>query len=205
MTVHGTGQDSAVDVTCTVTNVGGREGREVVQLYVSDPASAVYRPPQELKAFSKVHLEAGARATVRLRLDARDLAYWSPTHHRWVVEGGEVEIRVGASARDIRLRATVEVAGEDLGTSLHPESLTSEWLEHPVAGAWLIAALADREDRSGLGSGLLGDGGDELIRAIPLRRLCRFPGFPIREEELTDWAERARQGVDAASGGRVDL
>ena len=64
--VHGSaeGGDLAVEVTCRVTNAGGRRGKEVVQLYVADPEASVARPPHELKAFAKVDLEPGETETV---------------------------------------------------------------------------------------------------------------------------------------------
>ncbi len=41
-------------VQLTVTNVGERDGAEVVQLYVGFPDSVVFRPQKELKGFQKV-------------------------------------------------------------------------------------------------------------------------------------------------------
>ena len=65
-----------VVVEVDVTNVGGRRGSEVVQLYVGPPAALVHRPPKELKAFAKVVLDPGETETVRLVLDDRSFAYW---------------------------------------------------------------------------------------------------------------------------------
>ena len=47
----------------TVTNTGGREADEVVQLYTRDPVASVTRPVLELQAFRRVALDAGARRT----------------------------------------------------------------------------------------------------------------------------------------------
>jgi beta-glucosidase len=81
----------------------------VVQLYVRDVESTVFRPAQELKAFAKVRLDLGASKTVTFTLDRRSFAYWDTELHDWHVERGVFEIRVGASSRDIRGTATVEV------------------------------------------------------------------------------------------------
>ncbi len=48
-------------VQLTVTNVGERDGAEVVQLYVGFPDSVVFRPQKELKGFQKVFLKAGGK------------------------------------------------------------------------------------------------------------------------------------------------
>jgi beta-glucosidase len=91
-----------VIVTVPITNTSSRDGREVVQVYVSDLESRLTRPPQELKGFVKVDVASGAtvEATVRLGRDA--FRYFDRGHGGWVVEPGEFEIRVGRSSRDIK-------------------------------------------------------------------------------------------------------
>jgi beta-glucosidase len=100
-------------VTCTVANIGGRAGHEVVQLYVGDLKSRVRRPPRELKAFSRIYLEPGIAREISFTVTARDLSYWSPSRGRWVLEPGEFRVDVGASSRDIRLaqHITIESPG----------------------------------------------------------------------------------------------
>ena len=49
----------ARSVTLTVTNTGSRAGAEIVQVYAAKPDAQIFRPAQELKAFTKVWLEAG--------------------------------------------------------------------------------------------------------------------------------------------------
>ena len=113
-TLTGNSEDDtlAVTVTCTVTNTGQRPGKEVVQLYVTDPESSVRRPPQELKGFAKTTtLAPGESQTVTFQVRSRDLSYWSVRQHRWVVEGGTFQLRVGASSRDLRLSTAIEPRG----------------------------------------------------------------------------------------------
>lgn len=187
--VTGSGADAGLRVALMVTNTGDRAAAEVVQVYVSDPQAEVARPDSELKAFARVELEPGQSRTVSFELDARALSYWSPVQRRWVVEGGAFEVRVGSSSRDVRLRGTVHVTGEDLTPPVAVEAEISTWLEHPVAGPALREVLA-RE-----GGGFLGMLEDpthgEMFRAIPLVRMSRFPGFPASEAELAEIAARA--------------
>jgi beta-glucosidase len=103
--------DGNVMVTLSVTNTGNRAGHEVVQVYVRDVAARVFRPAHELKAFTKVYLEAGATTTVQLTLDARAFAFYDVASAQWLVEAGEFEIQVGSSSRDIRGRAVVTLVG----------------------------------------------------------------------------------------------
>ncbi|MFF9542528.1 glycoside hydrolase family 3 C-terminal domain-containing protein [Streptomyces albidoflavus] len=99
------------DVACTVTNTGGRDGAETVQLYVAAATGGAYRPAQELKGFAKVFLTAGESREVTLRLDQRGFAVFDPPSGDWVVETGLYSLRVGASSRDIRLTGEVELKG----------------------------------------------------------------------------------------------
>ncbi|MDQ2800359.1 MAG: glycoside hydrolase family 3 C-terminal domain-containing protein, partial [Armatimonadota bacterium] len=46
-----------------VTNTGQREGAEVVELYVHDPAPKIDKPVRELKGFQKIDLRAGETKT----------------------------------------------------------------------------------------------------------------------------------------------
>lgn len=96
-------------VTCKVKNTGSRDGAEVVELYVSDEESTIYRPKKELKAFTKVFLKAGEEKEVSMTLDKRAFAYYNVNIHDWHVETGAFKILVGASSRDIRLETEVQV------------------------------------------------------------------------------------------------
>ncbi len=87
-------------------------GSDVIQLYVRDVESTVYRPDRELRAFAKVHLDPGASETVRLPLDERSFAFFDVDAARWRVEAGEFDLLVGASARDIRSSITIDVPGD---------------------------------------------------------------------------------------------
>jgi len=104
--------DGSVDVSVDIRNTGSRDGEEVVQLYVQYPASNVPRPERALKAFQRVDIRSGKTRTVRLKLAARDLAYWDEKSQRFIVEGGAVRLLIGASSSDTRLEKTLRVTGE---------------------------------------------------------------------------------------------
>lgn len=137
----GSGADAAVRVSVRVTNTGRRAGAEVVQVYVGDPQAQVSRPVRELKGFERVELEPGASRVVTVDLDARALSYWHPVLRRWVVEGGEFVVSVGASSRDLRGEVTVAVDGEDVTLPLHALSTVAEAMAHPVVGEGVRALV----------------------------------------------------------------
>lgn len=95
-------------VTLDVKNTGGRDGKEVVQLYVRDKWSSVATPIQQLKAFKKVEVPAGGKTRVELEMPIDELAFYNETLHR-VVEPGEFEIQIGHASDSIVFRKTVFV------------------------------------------------------------------------------------------------
>lgn len=98
-----------ITVSVDVKNTGKRAGDEVVQMYVRHLDSSVSRPLKELKDFARVHLEPKETKTVKLSLHAEGLAHWDVTAHRFVVEKDRVEILVGGSSQDVRLKRLVSV------------------------------------------------------------------------------------------------
>ena len=134
----------ARSVTLTVTNTGSRAGAEIVQVYAAKSDAQIFRPAQELKAFTKVWLEAGESKTVTLTLDDKAFRYWNTKTDSWEVEGGSYEIRVGASSADIRLTAVVEVAGTEA-----PNPYAGKSLPHYESGK--VQSVPDAEWETLLG------------------------------------------------------
>ena len=100
-----------IDITFTIKNTGDRDGEEIVQLYVNDPAASVTRPVKELKGFGKVFVKSGNEKRCRFRLPMELLAFYDRDMHL-VVEPGEFKIMIGHSSEDIVLEKTVLIEGE---------------------------------------------------------------------------------------------
>ena len=192
--------DAGIEVRVPVTNVGGRDGREVVQVYVSLPGSAVHRAPRELKAFANVAIAAGRTANVVLTIDRDDLAYWETRLGRWVVEGGAYHCAVGASSRDLRTTAVAAVAGDDARVPLTRESTVAEWFADP-RGAELLGqafAAAAASGDGGTATGLLADPAlAGFIGSFPLGRMTAFPGSPLTPELLDKLVANANANANA--------
>ena len=104
------GACSAVLVGVDVTNTSAVAGDEVAQLYVAYPGSALVRPRQQLRGFRRVSIAPGATTHLTFTIGASDLTTYDAANSRFAVEGGKpVELRIGASSADIRLRATLNV------------------------------------------------------------------------------------------------
>ncbi len=102
-------EKSEISVSFKVRNSGSRAGDEVVQLYVRHVNSKVARPNEELKGFQRFSLEAGKSRIVELPLRATSLAYWDEPKGSFVVEPEQIEVLIGSSSADIRLRKSVEI------------------------------------------------------------------------------------------------
>ena len=175
-----------VKVTVPVTNTGDVAGREIVQAYVGWTSSTVARPPRELKAFASVELAPGQTKTAELTIRGADLAYWDIRVNRWVVEGGRCTVLVGASSRDIRTTATVDVAGDHVDIPLTGESTMGEVFANPIVGPTLkslVGALMGQDDNN-----------VRMMASMPIGRIAHFPGVPISQanvDALLGWANGA--------------
>ncbi len=99
-----------VSISVVVKNVGDREGDEVVQLYVHDPVASRVRPVKELKGFKRITLQPGEAKRVTFHLSMDQLGFYDHAM-RLIVEPGTIEVMVGSSSEDIRLKGTFEIVG----------------------------------------------------------------------------------------------
>jgi len=106
--------DGAVTISLNVTNTGKVAADEVVQLYVRDPVALVARPVKELRGFVRVLLKPGETRRISFRLAAAQLALWDAG--RWRIQAGRIEVMIGASSDDIRLRGAFTIAADGWGT-----------------------------------------------------------------------------------------
>lgn len=100
-------------VSCTVTNTGGRSGAEVVQLYSQAPCGGVFKPLRELRAFTKIYLEAGESGRAEMRFNKNDLKYWNVAENRFVAEGGSYALQICSDCRTVRLEKQIFIDGEE--------------------------------------------------------------------------------------------
>jgi beta-glucosidase len=102
-----------ISVSVTVKNTGKAEGKEVVQVYASAPASQLDKPVKELKAFAKTKsLKPGESETLTMVVNAADLASFVEESNSWEVEAGTYKFLIGASSRDIKATVETEVAAK---------------------------------------------------------------------------------------------
>lgn len=99
-------------VNVTITNTGKRQGKEVVQIYLSFPTGVVDDstgetvdfPVKVLRGFEKVELDVGKSTEVQIGLTRKDLSYWSRGRGNWVMPTeGKFRVLVGSSSRNLPL------------------------------------------------------------------------------------------------------
>jgi beta-glucosidase len=107
-------QDTAMDgdtikATLQVANTGARDGAEVVQVYVHEPAGKVVKPRLRLVGFKRVEIKAGERATVVIPVEVARMRYWDETKHAFFAEPGTYELRAGSSSENLPLSASLGI------------------------------------------------------------------------------------------------
>ena len=114
----------------TLENTGKMMGQEIAQVYIHKKGSSVFRPEKELKGFLKVQLDPGEMKKAVVMLDRRAFCFYSSAKTAWILEAGDYEILVGASSRDIRLKAAIHLDGErvDAAENAHPS-----YMQFPAA------------------------------------------------------------------------
>ena len=189
-----------LNVSVTVKNTGARSGKEVVQLYVGDRESTVFRPVRELKAFDKVYLEPGESKVVTFTLDKRAFAYYNTSIHDWCVETGAFTIEIGRSSRDIVLLKDVMVTGTTkLPVHYTMNTIFADLMENEKAAAVITPMLAQMgsmiggggEDRSETAaSAISADMLKAMLEASPLRSLMSFTAGAVSYEQIEALVDR---------------
>ncbi len=98
-----------LDVGLDITNVGARDGAEVVQCYAEAPDSAVERAPRWLAGFTKVSVAAGETTRVTIRVPLDRLSYWDEARDKFVVEATRYDLVVASHAAAAGQRVSIEL------------------------------------------------------------------------------------------------
>lgn len=97
-------------VSATVNNTGDVLGATVPQLYITLPAEAgETQNVKSLRGFEKVQIANGTAAKVEFKLLRRDLSFWDTGAQQWRLPTSAIEIDVGFSSRDLKLKGELVV------------------------------------------------------------------------------------------------
>lgn len=170
-----------IKVQVDVTNTGDYEGKEVVQLYVSDRSGTPNRPLKELKGFSKVCLEPGQTKTVEMTLTQRAFSWYNTEIKDWYHADGDYEILIAKSANDIVLNGTVHLeATHTLPFVVGLNTTIEELLQDPrtsQATQELIKNYASQEQSLQAAEAITPEMMASMMKYAPLRSLRNFIGL----------------------------
>lgn len=96
-----------------IKNIGEFEGKEIIQIYVSQRTPKIFKAEKELKGFTKVNLRPGESRDIKIKIDTKAFEYYNPETKKWNIEEGIYDILVASSSKDIRLKDEIQVKSND--------------------------------------------------------------------------------------------
>ena len=100
-------KDGAIQASCTLKNIGQRDGTEVMQLYIGFAHSAFERPVKLLRGFRRVSVPAGGSIRVTLCCPIEKLAFYNEQTAHFEVEDMAYEVMIGTSSDESSLQTGI--------------------------------------------------------------------------------------------------
>lgn len=206
------GENGRISLSVLVKNTGDRSGKEVLQLYVSQPCGKLDKPYQVLATFEKTNeLKPGEEQRLTLSFDLRDLVSYDTKHAAWILEPGDYVLRIGQSSRETTAAAIVRLDGEavvrqvknSLGKPEHadwkPDSLPQE--ETGTLPVLPVAASAiETEDVLFT----ITQETDPLVETLSDEELCLMNIGAFKQKASNSVIGAAGQSVAGAAGETVN-
>ncbi|MDG2344170.1 MAG: beta-glucosidase BglX [Flavobacteriales bacterium] len=89
--------NSSIEASVDVTNTGGVDGAEIVQMYITDHFASVTLPNIELKGFKKIYLRKGETQTVSFVVDSDLLRFYNDSNN-FISEAGSFSLKISTSS-----------------------------------------------------------------------------------------------------------
>jgi beta-glucosidase len=100
------GPNETATITLTVRNTGNRDGKEVVQLFISDLQASFTPDVKRLRGFEKVDLKAGASKTVSFKIPMKQLAFVNPGN-KLQLEEGDFKVQVADQSATFKVTSSI--------------------------------------------------------------------------------------------------
>jgi beta-glucosidase len=88
----------SINIKATVTNTGGMDADEVIQLYIRDRVGSITRPVKELKGYKRASIPQGKKIEVEFKLTAKELEFFNGKEN--VIEPGEFDVWIGPNSAE---------------------------------------------------------------------------------------------------------
>ncbi|KAK9238583.1 glycosyl hydrolase family 3 C-terminal domain-containing protein, partial [Lipomyces kononenkoae] len=100
---------ATLKVSVKVSNVGKFTACEVIQVYVSQRAPSINRPPKELKGFKKIQVAAGASEVIEITIPTKyAFAFWDEERSAWICEKGTYTITASNGTAKLQSDVAIE-------------------------------------------------------------------------------------------------
>lgn len=106
-------KDKKVFVSFEMKNIGKKEGKETVFIFIGKENSDVMRPIKELKRFKKVLLERKEKKEIEIELTKEDFEFYCVEKKRMIIEPGEYKIFVSSDAHSVELTGKINIENKD--------------------------------------------------------------------------------------------
>lgn len=191
-------ENEELTVTVDITNIGNREAKEAVELYVKNCESDIIRPIREFKGFDKVNLLPGETKTVTFKLNKRSFAYFDERIMDWAVPSGTYEIEIGNSSRDIVLSRKVNITSTPiLPDSYDYDTIMQHLLEdkriEECLGKYINFTKDDREKSDVEKESMNEEMESSSFLFSPLRSGLYFSAGKIRYKDIDAFLEEANR------------
>lgn len=87
------GMNDTIQLSLEVKNTSEVDGKEVIQVYISDLVASITPSVKRLRAFEKSSISAGQNKTIQFSIPVSDLAFIN-RENSWEVEAGEFKVAV---------------------------------------------------------------------------------------------------------------
>lgn len=131
-----------IEVTFKIKNVGSIEGKEIVQLYISEQSPVIFKANKELKGFEKVNLKPNEEKEITIILEKDEFTYYNVETKKWAIEEGKYNILIGKSSKDIVLQQEIFIKSQD-------KNITEEYGKHYQNGNIQDVTLEEFEELLG--------------------------------------------------------
>jgi beta-glucosidase len=101
-----------IKVSFSLANTGKVDGKEVIEVYISENNPKTLKPLRELKFFTKIDTLAGKTKKVSFEIPYSSFAHYDVVSHSEKVEGGQYNIEIGRSCQDIVLSAPITIVSD---------------------------------------------------------------------------------------------
>lgn len=189
-----------LEVTVDITNIGNKEAKETVEIYVKNADSFAIRPVRELKGFEKVSLKPNETKTVSVKLCKRSFAFYNEEINDWYVPEGTYIIEAGQSSRDILLSKEVYIKSVPvLPKEYNYDSISEEILSDPRISNYFESFMQSKVpvvEKSEVAKESMNEEMDKAgFLYAPLRNSLYFTDNAIKYNDLDELLEGIKERI----------